>query len=63
MKESYQWVWDCIDSCKNSFQLECCNTLIYLFRQKYTTEDGFGELYDALMNKHDSKNVQIGVAV
>lgn len=63
MKESCLWVWNCIDSSTNEFQLNCCHNLINLFRQMYTLEDGFGKYYDHLMSKYDSKKIQMSVTV
>lgn len=50
MTESYKWLIGIIESCNHPFQLECCHTLINLFRQKYTLEEGFGPLYDNLIS-------------
>lgn len=49
MKESYLWILNIIDSVDHSFQIECCKTLVSLFRLKYTQEEEFGPLYDTLL--------------
>ena len=35
MEKDYLWIIDCMDSCTNEFQLNCCATLIQLFNRKY----------------------------
>lgn len=50
MKESYEWVLACINSCKTKFQLESCKVLVSLFKIKYEDEAGklIGELESAI---------------
>jgi hypothetical protein len=61
MKESYSWLITIIVSVTHPFQIECCHNLIHLFRQKYTTEDGFGQLYDALLKAIETKDALLTV--
>lgn len=67
MNESFEWVKKNIDSCKNPFQLDCCYTLLVLFKAKYEDDlsdiEGFSftDLYDQLslsiINKQTFLNV------
>jgi hypothetical protein len=61
MEQSYNWLLNIIESCKHPFQIECCQNLINLFRQKYTLEDGFGPLYDALLASMEAKDALLTV--
>lgn len=35
MKQSYEWVLSCINSCNDPWQLECCDTLMDLCRKQF----------------------------
>jgi len=35
MNNAYRWITKIIDSCTDSFHIECCSTLINLFQSKY----------------------------
>jgi len=56
MTESYNWLLNIIASCKAPFQLDCCHTLIALFRQRFTDTEGFGPLYDDLLKHVEAKD-------
>jgi hypothetical protein len=61
MKEHYRWLLNIIDSVDHSFQLDCCNALLRLFRQKYTEEEEFGPLYDTLLKILEAKGALLTV--
>lgn len=61
MLDSQKWLLIIIDSCKHQFQLDCCHTLIGLFRVKYQFEDGFGPLYDELMSAIAAKDALLTI--
>lgn len=61
MQESYLWLFNIIDSVNNPFQLDCCHTLINLFRQKFTLEDDFGDYYDNLLKHIEAKDALLSV--
>lgn len=61
MIESYFWLLNIIDSVNHPFQLDCCNTLIGLFRQRYTQEEEFGPLHDTLLKVIEAKKSSLPV--
>ena len=50
VKEQYEFVGKCIDSCKHYCQLEYCKILIQHFETLNPKEDS-NKLYDMLLNK------------
>jgi len=61
MEESYNWLLNIIDSCKNYFQLECCNKLVDYFNRMYTQENGFNEAHDKLLKALYDKDISLTV--
>ena len=55
MKESFDWVKKCIDSCKNQWQLHSSHRLIELFEISYSEESDckkyMNELLEAITVK------------
>lgn len=50
MEESFNWLKPIINSCGNSFHVECCKTLLKLFADKFNNEKSFGIAYTELSN-------------
>jgi len=44
MEETYNWVFNIIDSCNNDFHFDCAYVLISLFKIKYGDSDKIAEL-------------------
>lgn len=51
MEEHFEWVKKVIDSCKDSFQLECDRNMIDIFKQRYGEHEMYNELIMELANK------------
>jgi hypothetical protein len=51
MRENFLFVRQCILSCQNLFQLDCCFELIQLFKKKYIKEV---VLIDELASLHET---------
>lgn len=45
MEESFNWLKPIIISCENQFHIDCCNTLLKLFADKYNAEALFATAY------------------
>jgi hypothetical protein len=37
--KNYEWVKKTIESCINGFQLQCCKTIIILYKQRYPNSE------------------------
>lgn len=57
MIKSYIWVIDCIKSCKNEFQLECCRQLIKFFEDRYIKEENCARSLDSLYSILDATSI------
>lgn len=51
MEQSFEWIVTCIQSCTNNFQLDCCRTLIELFRDMYKYEEDAYKYLDKLSDE------------
>ena len=51
MEQSFEWIVTCIQSCTNDFQLDCCRTLIELFRDMYKDEEEVYGYLDKLQSE------------
>lgn len=61
MVESYNWIMGITDSCKNHFQLECCQTLIELFKRMYIGQEGVLRLHENLVDNITIKDALLTV--
>lgn len=61
MVESYNWLMNIIDSCKNHFQLECCQTLAELFKKMYIGIEGWERLHGNLLENMIEKDTALTV--
>lgn len=49
IEDSFNWIKRNIESCTHPFQLDCCYTLVVLFKVKYEDSDiEFSKFYDNL---------------
>jgi hypothetical protein len=61
MTQDFHFVRTVILSCTNTFQIECCHTLITLFRQKYAKEKEVTSMVDDLIVAITEKETSISV--
>lgn len=59
MKESYDWLVKCVSGCWNSFQIDCCYTLLQLFKLRYKEEGN--KLADQLLLDIRTKEIEISI--
>lgn len=57
MLKSFWWIADCIKSCKNEFQLSCCQQLVKLFDDKYNETEGFERCVSSLNSILDAISI------
>ena len=55
MEESFNWLKPIINSCGNSFHVDCCKTLLKLFAERFNLFEQFHaaykELHEDLQNR------------
>jgi predicted nuclease of restriction endonuclease-like RecB superfamily len=51
MEKSYEWLKRIIDSCADSFHIECARKLIEFFKEQYGENDRYHELLSQIVGK------------
>jgi hypothetical protein len=62
MQTSYEWLLACIASSSNTFQFNCCHTLIELFAARFKHEEvkeAVSKLEDALTQQEIKHSVEV----
>jgi hypothetical protein len=50
IQQSYDWIVNCIYSSTNTFHLDCCKTLIELFKKQFINDERLEKFYSDLAN-------------
>lgn len=60
MDAAYLWIRDCINSCRDGWQLNCCLKLLELFKEKYKEEGKAlgGQLLHTIITKQTIISVE-----
>lgn len=61
MEKSFMWIKSAIATSTNEFHLECCNSLIKLFADKYLDDAGMDRFQNELITELFSKGVSISI--
>jgi len=61
--ESYDWIVNCIYSCRNDFHIKCCQKLIKLFEKQFEDEIICQSLADNLQDDLQSQYTYLCVEV
>jgi len=61
MEKSFLWIKSAIATSTNEFHLECCNSLIKLFADKYMDEEGMDNLHGELISQLFARTVRISI--
>lgn len=61
METSFNWIMSNINTCTNKFQLDCCATLVELFKRKYG--DDSQSMYDELLRILERKQSMVLIEV